>query len=105
LASRDGDWLAAGKLDAELIKLMWASVLLNVRRGNRSKPAVVRQLVGRMSKQPQEALALLPILSVALRSVRGPEWRAGLAGVVQIVSRRPELEGAVAAAFPDLKMA
>ena len=28
--------------------------------------------------------ALLPILSVALRSVRGPEWRAGLAGVVQV---------------------
>ena len=105
LASRDDDWLETGRLDAELMKLMWASVLLNVRRGNRVKPLVVRQLVGRMNKRPNEAPALLPILSVALRSVRGPEWRAGLAGVVQIASRRPELEKEVIAAFPELKMA
>jgi hypothetical protein len=105
LAARDGDWIETGKLDQELIKLMWASVLLNVRRGNRAKPLVVRQLVGRMTKRTGEATALLPIVSVALRSVRGPEWRAGLAGVVQLVGRRPELEPAVREAFPELKMA
>jgi hypothetical protein len=45
----------------------------------------------------------LPILSVALRSVRGPEWRAGLAGIVGLVQRRPDLEGVVRQSFPDLK--
>ena len=52
-----------------------------------------------------EAAVLLPILSVALRSVRGPEWRAGLAGVVQLVGRRPELESVVNASFPELRLA
>jgi hypothetical protein len=98
-------WLEAGRLDAELIRLLWATVLLNVHRGNRAKPTVVRQIVGRMAKRADEALALLPILRVALRSVRGPEWRAGLAGVVQLVERRPDLEKQVRAVFPELQIA
>jgi hypothetical protein len=98
-------WLEAGRLDAELIRLLWATVLLNVHRGNRAKPMVVRQIVGRMAKRADEALALLPILRVALRSVRGPEWRAGLAGVVQLVERRPDLEKQVRAVFPELQIA
>lgn len=103
LAGLHCHWLEEDRLDPELVKLMWASVLLNVHRGNRSKPLVVRQLVGRMTKRASEAAVLLPILSVALRSVRGPEWRAGLAGVVQLVGRRPELESVVNASFPELR--
>ena len=105
LAGLHSHWLEEDRLDPELVKLMWASVLLNVHRGNRSKPLVVRQLVGRMTKRVSEAAVLLPILSVALRSVRGPEWRAGLAGVVQLVGRRPELESVVNASFPELRLA
>lgn len=105
LAGLHSHWLEEDRLDPELVKLMWASVLLNVHRGNRSKPLVVRQLVGRMTKRAGEAAVLLPILSVALRSVRGPEWRAGLAGVVQLVGRRPELESVVNASFPELRLA
>jgi hypothetical protein len=102
---RDGNWLENGPLDPELIRLLWASVLLNIHRGNRSKPAVVRQLVGRMTRKADEAPHLLPILSVALRSVRGPEWRSGLAGVVQLVQRRPDLEPRVRQVFPELQLA
>ena len=91
-------------LDPELVRYLWASVLLNVHRGNRAKPVVVRQLVRRLERRPEEAGVLLPILSVALRSVRGPEWRAGLAGVVQLAERGPELAGAVRQAFPELKL-
>jgi hypothetical protein len=98
-------WLDAGRLDADLIRLLWATVLLNVHRGNRAKPTVVRQLVTRLATKADEAIALLPILRVALRSVRGPEWRAGLAGVVQLVERRPELEIQVRAVFPELQIA
>ncbi len=104
VAGGDGRWLDAGPLDPGLIRFMWASVLLNVHRGSRSKPAVVRQLVSRMVKRSAELPQLLPILSVALRSVRGPEWRAGLTGVVQLVQRQPELEKTVREVFPELAL-
>jgi hypothetical protein len=92
------------RLDAGLVRFLWASVLLNVHRGNRAKPLVVRQMVRRLERHPEEAGSLLPILAVALRSVRGPEWRAGLAGVVQLVERYPEAAPAVRAAFPELQI-
>jgi hypothetical protein len=91
-------------LDPELVKYLWATVLLNIHRGGRIKPLVVGQLVRHLFQRPEEASALLPILSVALRSVRGPEWRTGLAGVVQLVERNPALAGPVRMAFPELKM-
>jgi hypothetical protein len=94
--------LENGALDDELLRFLWASVLLNIQRGHRSKPLVVAQLVRRLHKRPAEAANLLPILAVALRSLRGPEWRAGLVGVVQLVERRAELAPAVGQAFPEL---
>ena len=92
------------KLDPELVRFLWASVLLNIHRGSKAKPLVVRQMVQRLERRPEEAGALLPIVGVALRSVRGPEWRAGLAGVVQLADRHPELAAAVRQAFPELQM-
>jgi hypothetical protein len=91
-------------LDPELVRFLWASVLLNIHRGNRAKPAAVRQLVRRLEQRPDEAAVLLPILAVALRSIRGPEWRAGLAGVVQLVDRTPALTAVVSESFPELKL-
>lgn len=104
VARRDQRLAEQGGLDPELVRYLWASVLLNIHRGNRAKPVVVRQMVRRVERRPEEAAVLLPILSVALRSVRGPEWRAGLAGVVQLAERSPELAGAVRQAFPELKL-
>lgn len=105
VAGRDGSWLDNGTLDPELIRLLWATVLLNIHRGSRSKPVVVRQLVGRIARQSAEAPQLLPILNVALRSARGPEWRAGLVGIVQLLHHRPDLEKNVRDVFPELKLA
>lgn len=99
------NWIDAARLDPELLRMLWATVLLNVQRGNRAKSTVVRQLVGRMARRGEEAVHLLPILRMALRSVRGPEWRAGLAGVVQLIERRPELEKQVRDVFPELQIA
>jgi hypothetical protein len=92
------------QFNPELIRFLWASVLLNIHRGNRHKPLVVSQIVGRLAKRPQEAAELLPILSVALRSIRGPEFRAGLAGVVRLLETSPELSGAVKSSFPELQV-
>ena len=97
--------LVAGQqpLDADLLRLLWASVLLNIHRGNRAKPVVVQQIVRRIQRRSDEAERLLPLLSVALHSVRGPEWRAGLAGIMGLVEKNPELEASVRASFPELK--
>jgi hypothetical protein len=91
------------RLDDDLLRFVWASVLLNVQRGGRTKPLVVGQLVRRLARRPDEARALLPILAVALRSVRGPEWRAGLAGVVALAERNRDLRPLMTEVFPELK--
>jgi hypothetical protein len=91
-------------LSPEWVRFLWASVLLNIHRAAKRKPQVVQQLVRRLSRRPEEAGVLLPIVSVALRSVRGPEFRAGLAGVVRLVEHQPELGPVVTAAFPELRL-
>jgi hypothetical protein len=91
-------------LDPELVRFLWATVLLNVNRGARNKPEVVRQLVQRLDRRPAEADRLLPLLSVALRSLRGPEFRAGLVGVVNAVRRHPEVAPLVTKMFPELRL-
>lgn len=98
---RDGESLP---LDPELVRSLWASALLNIHRGGRSKPVVVGQIVRRLERRPDDAQALLPILAVALRSARGPEWRSGLAGIVQAVERRPELAAVVLKTFPEMRL-
>ena len=66
---------------------------------------VVRQLLDRLDRRPDEAPQLLPLLAVAVRSTRGPEFRAGLTALVQLLDRRPELADAVEAAFPEFSRA
>jgi hypothetical protein len=98
LESRSGH-----KFDPSSLRSLWASVLLNIHRGSRAKPVVVRQLLDRMETKPGEAPELLPLLCVALRSVRGPERRSGLVAVVRLVEKRPEVEPLVRSAFPELQ--
>src|SRR5207237_2708947 len=74
--------LEDARLDDDLIRFLWASVLLNIHRGGRTKPVVVGQIVRRLTRNPHEVYFLLPILAVALRSLRGPEFRTGLTAVV-----------------------
>lgn len=101
---RDGPGLMHQALDPELLKLLWASVLLNVFRGNRAKPIVVRQLLARMEQHPDDVSRLLPILAVALRSIRGPELRAGLAAVVQLAERDEKTVPFLREMFPELQL-
>lgn len=103
LAGRAPSWDGPGPLDPERLRLLWATVLANIHRGSRAKPLVVRQVLKRLRSHPEESPLLLPVLAVAVRSGRGPEWRAGLAAVVQLVARRPEVEPAVRSAFPELR--
>jgi hypothetical protein len=94
-----------GDLDPDLLRLLWASALLNVDRGSRAKPLAVRQLVRRAESRPGDLPALLPILAVALRSVRGPEFRAGLVAIVGLAETDDAARDLIARAFPELQMA
>lgn len=92
-------------LSPGLVKFLWASVLLNIHRGGRAKPFVVRQIIDRLSAKPDEADELLPMVAVALRSVRGPEFRAGLAGIASFAAKYPQHRGLIEARFPELSLA
>ncbi|HVL13701.1 MAG TPA: hypothetical protein VM529_14125, partial [Gemmata sp.] len=98
--AKERDGLA--KFPAEYVRSLWATVLLNVSRGGRAKPFVVRQIMDRLAAHPDESGDLLPIIAVALRSVRGPEFRAGLAGVAAFVEKNPTRKPLVEAVFPEL---
>jgi hypothetical protein len=93
-----------GAFSPGLVRFLWASVLLNVSRGGRAKPFVVRQIMDRLGQKPEEAGDLLPIVAAALRSTRGPEFRAGLAGVAGFVSRYPQHRSVIEQTFPELKL-
>jgi hypothetical protein len=94
--------LRARRPDADRLAPVWCAVLLGVHRGGRQKVKAVRQLAEAIATEPERATALLPVLAVAIRSVRGPEMRAGLAAVMSLVAQRPELASAVRAKLPEL---
>lgn len=91
------------ELSADQLAPVWCAVLLGVHRGGRQKLKAVREIAEAVAKRPESASQLLPVLVVAVRSVRGPEMRAGLAAVMTVVEARPELAAAVRARLPELQ--
>jgi hypothetical protein len=83
---------------------VWRSVLLGVHRGGRQKAKAVRQIAHAIVENPARSEALLPVLAVAVRSVRGPEARAGMAAVVGVVEARPQLAEAVRRLLPEMRI-
>jgi len=87
------------------LETIWATVLLNIHRGNRAKRLAAGQIAAAIERDPARAPQLLPLLAIAARSIRAPEFRAGLAAVVRTATRRPEVADQVARHFPELKLA
>jgi hypothetical protein len=105
VAGRDIDRIASlGASDSEALRLLCASVLLNIHRGSRAKPRVASQVAGWIERRPEDCESLLPLLAAALRSARGPERRAGLAAVAELVARRPQTVSVVNATIPELRL-
>jgi len=61
-------------------------VLLGVHRGGRQKQAALRQLAEAVIADPQTAGEFVPVIAVAVRSVRRPEQAAGLAALARIAA-------------------
>ncbi len=95
----------APAMSADKLAPVWCAVLLGVHRGGRQKVKAVHAIADAVAAAPESVEELLPVLAVAVRSVRGPEMRAGLGAVMSLVARRPELGEAVRARLPELKFA
>ena len=91
--------------DADKLENVWRSVLLGVHRGGRQKAKAVQQIARAIVENPARGEALLPVIAVAVRSVRGPEARAGLAAVVGILEALPQLTESVRRLLPEMKFA
>ncbi len=86
----------------ETLRHVWATSLLAVHRGGRAKRGALNQIADRIARTPTEAESLLPLLAIALRSVRAPERRTALAAVARAALREPALRGAIARALPEI---
>jgi len=86
------------------LSLVWTTVLLGVHRGGRAKLKALRQISAAIAAEPDRAERLVPVLAVAIRSVRPPEARAGLSAILSAVAARPELEATLAAWIPELRL-
>jgi hypothetical protein len=98
------DWLDGGTRlpGTGDLRPIWTAVLLGVHRGGRQKQAALRQLADAVIADPETAPELLPVIAVAVRSVRVPERSAGLAALVRIVTAHPGLASAVAGLLPEV---
>jgi hypothetical protein len=106
-ASADGNGSSQAQdvaFQSDALTPVWCSVLLGVHRGGRQKLKAVRQLGAALNANPGRTEQLLPVLAVAVRSVRRPEARAGLAAVVSVLESRPELGDLVKRHLPELSL-
>src|SRR5262249_17778737 len=81
---------------------VWASALLAVHRGGLAKRRVPGELAERIVSHPEEAPRLLPVLGVALRSVRPAERTIALASLTRAVLRSDALRGLVRQHLPEI---
>jgi hypothetical protein len=88
---------------AESLAFLWQNVLLNIHRGGRAKLTALKQISDRVVREPNQGATLLPVLVIAIRSVRAPEARHGLAAIVSAIERVPSLEADVKRQLPELQ--
>jgi hypothetical protein len=86
------------------LSTVWTTVLLGVHRGGRAKLKALRQISAAIAEHPDRAERLVPVLAVAIRSVRLPESRAGLSAILSAVSARPDLEPTLTRCIPELRL-
>ncbi|MEM7675307.1 MAG: hypothetical protein AAF449_04800 [Myxococcota bacterium] len=84
------------------IKSLWARTVLSVRNGGRAKQAALRQIAVQALENGGNAHDTLPLLAIALRSVRERERRGAIAAIARIAHHKPELIPALKTAVPEL---
>lgn len=89
---------------SDTLASLWQSVLLNIHRGGRAKLSALKQISDYITRVPQDARSLLSVLVIAIRSVRPPEARHGLAAIVSAVERNDALLADVKTLLPELQL-
>lgn len=83
---------------------VWATTLLGVSAGSRTKRRVLRQLAARVAAHPNQASRLLPLMTIALRSVREAERRDALVAIARAAYAQPALRVSIAEHIPELDL-
>ncbi|WP_166827127.1 hypothetical protein [Thalassoroseus pseudoceratinae] len=94
----------AARPSGDALAPLWTSVLLGVHRGGRQKLKAIRQLTAAIQKHPSRLETLLPVLAVALRSVRRPEMREALSAVATLADSESETLAMLASELPELEL-
>ena len=89
--------------DVNSLNHLWCSVLLGVHRGGRAKLKAMQQIQATILRDSRHAAKLLPVLSVAARSLRAPERRGAIAVLASLKNGNPELEAAIRSHLPELQ--
>jgi hypothetical protein len=84
------------------LRHVWSSALLDVHRGSTTKRRVPRQIAERIASHPDEAADLLPILRLALRSVRPAERAGAIAALARVLHADAELRALAHEIIPEL---
>ena len=83
---------------------VWASTLLSINGGGRSKRTAVNRIAERVAQRPSEVDDLLPLLRIALRSIRPAEQRTALAAISRAAFRNHALRSRLSRAIPELAL-
>lgn len=86
------------------LRHVWTTAMLDVHRGSTTKRRVPRQIAERIASHPDEAPELLPILRLALRSVRPAERATALAALVRAVHADAALRALARELIPELEV-
>jgi hypothetical protein len=92
-------------VDVNSLNHLWCSVLLGVHRGGRAKLKAMQQIQAAILRDSRHATKLLPVLSVAARSLRAPERRGAIAAMASLRNGNPELEAAIRSHLPEFQWA
>ena len=84
---------------------VWVAVILGVNRGGRTKPKALDQLAAAIIRDSHTSADLLPVVALAIRSIRNTEMRSGLASLAKILDAHPELSSEIQQAIPELEFA
>ena len=87
----------------DAIAPLWCAVLLGVHRGGRTKLKAISQMQAAIIRRPALAAELLPVLAVAIRSLRAPERRSALAAAASLVRQNPDLQADFQQLLPELQ--
>jgi hypothetical protein len=89
--------------ETDTLAPIWCAVILGVHRGGRSKLKAMIQMQAAILQRPARAAELLPVLAVAVRSLRAAERRGALAALAGIVTQNNELQADIRQLLPELQ--